>query len=202
MLISADGFAPLPHEFTAHGEVLLDLVLEHPGLALRGRVLGRDGEPFDERTRVLASNREREQERHAADVDAQGRFAFEELAEDAEYRLRAIRDEREIADLALARPGDRVELRAGVSAHGSTLIVEVVDVEAEPIIGARVDGGPFRAASTDTAGRVEADEVLPGRYTVRVRRADCAAIRETIALEPGGADSGAWVRRVQLPENC
>ena len=196
VLASAPGFAP--HELeVALGDPSLEIVLAAPAPAITGRVLGLDGEPFD-RTRVLAINRARDYEQHATEVDAQGRFAFEQLAA-AEYSLRAIRDERELATLALARPGDEVELRAELSARGSALTLEIVDVDDEPIAGARIDGGPWRAALSDAEGRVEASAVLPGSYTVRVRATDCAPVREAITLEPSAS---AWVRRVQIPESC
>jgi hypothetical protein len=158
-------------------------------------VLGAEGRLFEGRTRVLASNVSRDHERHAAEVDAEGRFVFESLAA-AEYSLRVIRDERELATLGLARPGDTVELRSEQPARGSTLTLELVGADDQPIVGARVDGGPWRAAISDAEGRVEAEAVLPGIYTVRVRAGDSAPVRESIELQPGET---AWLRRVRLP---
>src|SRR5690606_39972133 len=109
VLVMAPGFAPVEVELAADGDAEIQLALAAP--AIHGRVLGRYGEPFDERARVLAINRAREHERHAATVDARGQFVLDNLAE-AEYSLRAIRDERELAALDLARPGDEVELRS------------------------------------------------------------------------------------------
>lgn len=196
VLASAPGFAPHEQELTL-ADPSQELVLSAPAPAITGRVLGLDDEPFD-RTRVLAINRARAHEQHATQADAQGRFAFEQLAA-AEYSLRAIRDERELATLALARPGDEVELRADTSARGSSLTVEIVDADGAPIAGARIDGGPWRAALSDARGRVQASAVLPGSYTVRVRATDCAPVREAITLEPSET---AWLRRVQLPDSC
>ncbi len=199
VMASAPSFSPVVLDVELEAAVVLDITLGPPGPALRGRVLGEDGQPFDARTRVLASNVAREQERHAASVDARGGFEFDGLASDAEYSLRAIRDEREIAALARAGPGDVVELRSDLPARGSPLTVEIVTLEGQAITGARVDGGPFWAAISDAEGRVEATDVLPGRYTVRVRAPDCPVIREAIVLEP---DVSAWLRRVHLPEDC
>jgi hypothetical protein len=196
VLASAPGFAPHEQELTL-ADPSQELILTAPAPAITGRVLGPDGEPFD-RTRVLATNRARAHEQHATEVDARGRFAFEQLAA-AEYSLRAIRDERELATLALARPGDDIELRADTSARASALTVEIVDADGDPIAGARIDGGPWRAALSDARGRVEATAVLPGSYTVRVRATDCAPVREAITLEPSET---AWLRRVQLPDSC
>lgn len=189
---SAPGLAPHEVEL-ALGSEAAEITLPAAAPAITGRVLGHDGEPFD-RTRVLASNRARTHEQHATEVDEQGRFSFVHLAE-AEYSLRALRDERELATHAVARPGDEIELRSELPARGSALTVEIVDADGEPIAGARIDGGPWRAALSDAEGRVEASAVLPGSYTVRVRAADCAPVREAITLEPSATE---WLRRVQV----
>jgi hypothetical protein len=196
VLALAPGFAPQELELALRADEV-EIVLSAAAPALTGHVVGHDGTPFD-RTRVLAINRARDDEQHATEADARGRFSFDDLA-DAEYSLRAIRDERELATIPLARPGDEVELRSDLSAQGSALTLEIVDAEGEPIAGARIDGGPWRAALSDAQGRVEASAVLPGIYTVRVRAADCGPVREAITLEPSTA---AWLHRVQLPENC
>lgn len=196
VLVRALGLAPQAFELELTDEPV-ELALAPAAPPITGRVLAQDRSPLD-RTRVLASNRARPDEQHATEADAEGRFSFEHLAQ-AEYSLRAIRDERELATLALARPGDTVELRSDLTAPASALTVEIVDADGEPIAGARIDGGPWRAALTDSDGRVEASAVLPGSYTVRVRAADCAPVREAITLEPSTSD---WLRRVQLSENC
>jgi hypothetical protein len=195
VLASAPGLAPAAVELALDHDTSVEIVLPPPAPALVGRVLGVDGEPFD-RTRVLASNRARDYEQHATEADAEGRFAFTSLGE-GEYSLRAIRDERELATLARARPGEDVELRSDQSARGSAVTVEIVDAADDPVPGARVDGGPWRAAISDADGRVEASAVLPGSYTVRVRADDCAPVRETIVVAP---DRAEWL--VRLPENC
>ncbi|HVI01619.1 MAG TPA: carboxypeptidase-like regulatory domain-containing protein [Enhygromyxa sp.] len=196
VLASASGLAPREIEVALDDEPV-EIALASAAPPITGRVLGSNGEPFD-RTRVLASNRARAYEQHATEVDAHGRFEFAHLAP-AEYSLRAIRDERELATVTLARPGDEVELRSDLSARGSALTLEIVDADGQPIVGARIDGGPWRAAISDAEGRVEASAVLPGSYTVRVRAADCAPVREPITLE---ASASAWVRRVQLSADC
>lgn len=196
--ISAPKLAPTEVELALDGDAPVEIELAPPAPALIGQVLDVDGNPLDERTRVLASNRAREHEQHAAEVDAEGRFQFDGLAV-AEYSLRAIRDEQEIATFDLARPGEAIELRSRHAARGSTLTIEVVDADGEPIAGIRVDGGPWRAAISDADGRVEATAVLPGSYTVRVRAGECPPVRERIELEP---DTANLLRRVQLPRSC
>ncbi|MFO7563058.1 MAG: carboxypeptidase-like regulatory domain-containing protein [Enhygromyxa sp.] len=196
VFVSAPKLAPLELELPL-GEEPVEIALAPAAPALIGRVIGADEERFDARTRVLATNRAREHERHTAELDAEGRFSFDDLAAAAEYSLRAIRDGREIATLTLARPGEEVELRSKLAARGSTLTLEIAGPDGEPIVGARVDGGPWRAAISDVEGRVEAEAVLPGTYTVRVRAGDSEPLRETIELEPG---VGAWARRISLAE--
>jgi len=196
LLVTAPRLAPVELELAIDEDAEVELAPAAP--PIRGRVLGSDGEPFDERARVLAINRARDHERHAAAVDEHGRFMLEGLA-DAEYSLRVIRDERELATLALARPGDELSLRSDHAARGSTLILAIANADGEPIAEARVDGGPWRAAISDTEGVVEATAVLPGIYTVRVRADDCDVVREVLDLEP---NVGEWLRRVQLPRSC
>lgn len=208
VLAMAPGHAPVETELELAGGLGVGvgegggepvrLVLPPAAPAITGVVRGRDGAPFDARTRVLATNIEREYEQHAAPVDARGQFRFGGLAP-AEYSLRAVRDGREIAELALARPGDELELRSDLSAQGSTLTVEVVDADGAPVVGARIDGGPLRAAFTDINGEVEVAEVLPGNYTLRIRASDCAVIREAVEL---AADRGPWLHTVRVPANC
>jgi hypothetical protein len=195
VFVSAPGLAPAEIELDLDGEPSVEIVLSAAAPALVGRVLGADGEPFD-RTVVFASNLARDYEQHVTQVDAEGRFEFASLAE-GEYSLRAIRDERELATLAVARPGEQVELRSDQSAPGSAVTVEIVDADGEPVSGARVDGGPWRAALSDADGRVEASAVLPGSYTVRVRADGCAPVRETIVVAP---EQARWL--VRLPANC
>jgi hypothetical protein len=197
VLVSAAGYAPTEFDIELDGDEH-SLALAAAAPAILGIVRGSGGEAFDSRTRVLASNVARQHEQHAALVDDQGRFQFTGLAA-GEYSLRAIRDEREIAALALARPGEEVELRSDLAAQGSALTVVLVDSAGTPVAGVRVDGGPLRAAVSDAHGRASVLAVLPGTYTLRLSVTGCAVVRETVELEP---DTGPWVRTVRVPADC
>jgi hypothetical protein len=197
LLVTAPGFAPLEIEVALDGGEELELHLPSPAAPIRGRVLGREGAPFGSRTVVLATNLEREAEQHAAKVDARGEFELGELAE-ASYRLRAVRDGRELATLDTAAPGDDVELRADIPARYVDLKLELRDGEGQPVVGAQLDGGPLRGAVSDASGRVEAVDVLPGNYTLRVRAADCPAVRVEIELAP----AAQLPEIVVLPQEC
>jgi hypothetical protein len=199
LLVWAPEFAPHEIEVALGPGAPLRVVLPLPAPAITGRIVGFDGRPITLRTLVLAINRERDAEQHAAEVDADGSFSFADLA-DAHYRIRAIRDGQELAVLDSAAPGDRVELRVERALHGRDLHVEVHDADDLPTPGARVDGGPFRGAKTDEFGRVEAREVLPGRYTLSVRVAGCPVMRASAEVGP---EANSPVHElIRLPADC
>jgi hypothetical protein len=199
LLVSAREFAAREIEVALEPQTSLRVVLSLPAPAITGRIVALDGSPLALRTVVLAINHEREAEQHAAEVDAEGSFAFASLA-DADYRIRAIRDGQELAVLDSAAPGDRVELRVERALHARDLRIEVHDHDDHPTPGARVDGGPFRGAKTDEFGRVEAREVLPGRYTLSVRVAGCPIVRTSAEV---GSEADAPVHQlVRLPAGC
>jgi hypothetical protein len=199
LLVWAPEFAPRELEVALDGQDSLELVLSPPAPAITGRIIGADGMPIGLRIMVLAINLEREAEQHAAEVDADGSFSFADLA-DAHYRIRAIRDGHELAVLDSAAPGDQVELRIERALHASDLRVEVRDADDRPTSGARVDGGPFRGAKTDEAGQVEAQDVLPGSYTLSVRVPGCPIVRMGIEVP---ADTEAAVHELlRLPADC
>lgn len=199
LLVWAPGFAAHEIEVALESRAPLRVVLPPPAPAITGRIVGSDGRPIALRTVVLAINLERDAEQHAAAVDAEGSFAFADLAQ-AHYRIRAIRDGQELAALDRAAPGDLVELRVERALHGRDLRIEVRDAEDGPVPGARVDGGPFRGVQTDEFGRVEAREVLPGRYTLSVRMAGCPVQRAGVEF---GQDGDTPVHQlVRLPVGC
>lgn len=183
LLVWAPEFAPREMDVALEAQAALRVVLSAPAPAITGRIVGPDGAPIGLRTVVLATNREREAEQHAAAVDPDGSFSFTQLA-DANYRIRALRDGQELAVVDRAAPGDRVELRVERALHGRDLHIEVHDDDQHPARGARVDGGPFRGAKTDESGRVEAREVLPGTYTLSVRVAGCPVVRTDVEVGP------------------
>jgi hypothetical protein len=197
LLAWADAHAPTQFDLPLAPEPV-ELALSPAAPPLSGRVVGSDGAPFDARTRVLASNLARADEQHSAPVDERGWFSFDSLAE-ADYSLRAIRDEREIASLSPARPGEPVELRSVAPAQGFALIIEVLDANGDPAAGVRLDGGPLRGAISDAEGRTRATAVLPGTYTLRLRASGCAVVRETLELQ---AEDAPWVRQTRLPAGC
>jgi hypothetical protein len=199
LLVWAPDFAPHEIDVSLAERDSLRIVLSPPAPAITGRIVGPDGTPIGLRTVVLAINREREAEQHAAEVHADGSFSFTDLAH-ANYRIRAIRDGHELAVLDGVRPGEQVELRASRALRGRDLHVEVRDDDDHPSSGARVDGGPFRGAKTDKDGQVEAHEVLPGPYTLSVRVQGCPVVRAKVEVGPG---PGTAVHElVRLPVGC
>lgn len=201
LLVWAREWAAREIEVVLAPQTSLRVVLAVPAPAITGRIVGRDGSPIALRTVVLAINREREAEQHAAVVDAKGSFEFTSLA-DAEYRIRAIRDGQELAVLDSAAPGDRVELRVERALHARDLHIEVHDHDDRPIPGARVDGGPFRGAKTDEFGLVEAREVLPGRYTLSVRVSGCPVVRTSAEVGPEADADTPMHELIRLPAGC
>ena len=202
VLVSAPEFAPGEFEVELELEpgagAVAQLELEPPAAPITGVVRGADGALFDSRTKVLATNVERAEEQHHAQLEA-GQFELSGLA-DARYRLRAIRDGREVASLDSAAPGDQVELRAEQGAGGIALQLEILDASARPVADVRVDGGPFVGAVSDAQGRVEAAEVAAGSYTLRLRAADCSAIR--VVVDVTLARAGAMHQVLRLPSSC
>ncbi len=198
LFVWASTFAPHELEVTLQRETSVRVVLPPPAAPITGRIVGPDGAPVGPRTVVLATHTERDAEQHAAEVDADGSFSFADLAQ-AHYRLRAIRDGHELAVLDSAAPGDRVELRVAQAVRGRDLRVEVRDDGDRPTPAVRVDGGPFRGVETDARGRVEADDVLPGSYTLSVRVAGCPVFRTKVEVQPG---LDAALEIVRLPASC
>lgn len=195
--VSAPTFAPLAMEVTlGAGPTVIEL--GPPAAPLVGQLLDGNGRPFGARTRVLATNLESELDRHAAAVDALGHFELRALA-DARYRLRAVRDGRALAHLDSAKPGDTVELRSTLAGRVA-LELEVLDAAGDPLVGARVDGGPFRGAKSDARGVVEAVDVLPGAYPLRVRTGACPVVRRELEVEDDG--SAHVQATVSVPSDC
>ncbi|PRP97640.1 hypothetical protein ENSA5_31460 [Enhygromyxa salina] len=200
VLVSASDYAPVEVEVELEigAEIPLELVLPPPAAPITGRVLGLDGRPFGARAMALATNVAREAEQHACAVDESGSFVLSGLG-DGRYRLRVVRDGRELATADDVAPGDEIELRAEVPARGVTLGIKVTAADDRPMAKVRVDGGPFRGAWTDDEGYVAAASVLPGRYTLRLRAAKCPVVREIVDVAAPGM---VTPRIVRLPPGC
>lgn len=181
VLVTAPGFAPVEHEVARGSGEWVEIELPSPAAPISGRVLGSDGLAFGQRTSVLAVHVEREHEVHATTTDAGGRFELTSLGE-GRYRIRAVRDGLELARADAVAPGEDIELRADLGARGRAWTIEIVTDQAAPVAGARVNGGPFRAAETDARGRVEASAVLPGDYTLSIRAPKCPVLRVRVGV--------------------
>ncbi|PRQ07929.1 carboxypeptidase-like regulatory domain-containing protein [Enhygromyxa salina] len=199
VLVSAPAFAPteLEVELDAQSDAVSELVLDPAAAPITGVVRGSDGELFDDRTKILATNSERPDEQHHARV-VDGQFALAGLAQ-ARYRLRAVRDGRELGILASVSPGDEVELNVEQPARGVTLELLVLHASGRPADGVRVDGGPFVGGGTDHEGHLAAADVAPGDYTLRLRAAECSVVRAVVEVtsQPTGPR-----RTLHLPSAC
>jgi hypothetical protein len=198
VLVSAPAFAPAEFDVDLEAAASTELVLAPPAAPITGVVRGTDHELFELRTKILATNVALADEQHHAQIE-DGRFELRGLA-DARYRLRAVRDGRELAVLDNVAPGAEVELRADQPARGIALQLEILDASAQPVDGVRVDGGPFTAAMSDHAGRVAAFDVGYGSYTLRVRAGDCEVVRVVVDVTPRQADDVQQTLR--LPSSC
>ncbi|KIG12393.1 hypothetical protein DB30_01515 [Enhygromyxa salina] len=199
VLVSAPGFAPTEFqvELEPDAETVSTFVFDPSAAPITGVVRGADDELFDARTKVLATNVEREDEQHHAPV-VDGRFALTGLAE-ARYRLRAVRDGRELAVLDSVGAGDEVELRAEQPARGVVLQLRILDGSGSPAPGVRVDGGPFAGGVTDAAGHLEASDVASGSHTLRLRAAGCSVVRAVVEVTPPPTPAR---RTLRLPASC
>lgn len=186
VLVLAPGRRPWVGTVPAAGDEELDIALAEPAPALTGKLSDPEGRGFD-RTRVLASSRDRPDEGHVAQPDPAGRFEFDGLGEGV-YRLRAIRDGVELAR-GEGEASAKVVMVSTLSARGPTLELTLRDEVGEPVSGVRVDGGPFQAARTDDAGHVTATDVFAGAYDLRLRPSapECGVLRERIEI-PASAD--------------
>ena len=202
LFVLAPDFAPAEFDVELGSDTELELLLPPPAAVIEGRVLGVGGQAFTSRTSVFAVNIEREHERHVVEADTGGHFEFSSLAP-ARYRLRAVRDGLELASAEL-EPGEKIDLRADRSVAGERLQLRVLDADAQPVADARVDGGPFRAARTDPDGRVEAADVLPDHYELRVRAGECPIERVSVhlAARAHSPASGPQLEELRLPSGC
>jgi hypothetical protein len=200
VLVSAPEFAPSEFEVELglEQDAVAELMLDPPAAPITGVVRGGDGALFDSRTKVLATNIDQPDQQHHAQVD-QGRFELSGLA-DARYRLRAVRDGRELAILDGIEPGDEVELRTEQAARGVTLLLKIVDTSEWPVDQVRVDGGPFAGAVSDEQGRVVASDVASGRYVLRLRAWDCPVVRAAVEITPG--QTTEIHQTLRLPSSC
>ncbi len=178
LLVQARGLRPFTTAVDSL-DALSTIELLAPAAPLRGRVVDRAGRSFS-RTRVLARSLARPDEAHAVLADERGEFELRELGEGT-YHLRAIRDGLELAS-AEGEAGATLELISDRSAEGATLELHLVDARGQGWASVRIDGGPLQGATTNEHGIVTADEVLAGRYTLRIRAPECATRRETIEV--------------------
>ena len=109
--------------------------------------------------------------------------------------LRVIRDGRELGRFSGLAPGEALDLELEVVAEVVDLELELRGPQGTLASSVRVNGGPFRGAQTDDLGRVEAQEVLPGRYSLWLQAPGCERIRVELEVDPSEAASlGARVR--------
>ena len=90
-------------------------------------------------------------------------------------------------------------------AEGRTLVIEVVRRDGgDGVAGALVDGGPFAGARTDADGRVQAEDVAPGRYALVIRATGSGTQRREVEVVAGAGDEGggAIVHRVDIVYNA
>ena len=134
---------------------------------LVGTLVDPGGAPYP-RAKILAASAQASQDRHAAPVDERGGFVLDRLGS-ADYELRAVQDGVELVRVAGARAGTQVELVGTARHDGPAVEVTVIDAEGHTVEGARVDGGPFRDARTDHAGRVRVESTLRGSVVLHLR---------------------------------
>ena len=171
--------------------------LGRPAAALEGTLVDPEGRPYP-RAQVLARSVARPVEQHAVRVEDGTAFAFTELGA-GEYELRAIQDGVELVPSTPAAPGDRVVLTGDRRADGPDVIV-VVHSGGRPVANVRVDGGPFREATTDMQGQVRAERVIPGPLRLRLRRGGRRAIVRTIEVpDTAGAPGDPRSFTIELP---
>jgi hypothetical protein len=179
-------------------ETPVRLRLGPPAAPLSGTLVDPEGRPYP-RAQVLARSLARPVEQHAVLVEGNAAFAFEELGA-GEYQLRALQDGVELVPWTPAAPGDRVELAGDRRADGPDVIV-AVQRAGQPAAGVRVDGGPFRDATTDMQGQVRAERVLPGPLRLRLREGGRRAIARTIDVpDTAGAPGDARSFAIELAD--
>ncbi len=188
LAVNAEGFAPArvavelaetgdvevePIRMVGAAEVLSGTVVDPRGAAYpRAEVYARPSDTGHDAP-VL--------EQHHADVQGES-FAFESLGP-GPYELRVLQDGVELARRSGVRPGDDVALRGDRLADGPDVEV-LITRDGVPQAGVRVDGGPFRGASTDARGRARAQQAMPGDYILRVRSSGSPTVEHALHVEP------------------
>ncbi|MGB1013841.1 MAG: carboxypeptidase-like regulatory domain-containing protein [Nannocystaceae bacterium] len=162
----APGYRPAQLDVDLDDTEPWRLVMLPPAPAISGSVTDMQGRPYA-RVHVLATSEERPSEYHRARAVA-GKFEFDGLGE-GPHELRAIQDGVELAQQTGIHGGDVVELLGSNEALGVELCLEILDSDANPVVGAQITGGPFVGAVTDHLGEVRALSVLPNTYPVTVR---------------------------------
>lgn len=195
LVARAPGFRTTEAEVSIDDDEPWQIVLLPPLAPLRGTLTDAEGRAYP-RARVLARARVRGYEIHQARASA-GEFSLDELGEGA-YDLRAVQDGVELASSSGHLAGETVALVGQVPASGRPLVVEVVRRGTDqPLAGAVVEGGPFAGARTDPDGRVRAEAVIPGTYTLGIRVRGLRSQRGALTIPAG---EGPLSERVEVDD--
>jgi hypothetical protein len=204
IVVHAPGFAPwqrvieaTPGTGDGHDpDAPLVLRLTEGAEALSGTLYDGEGRMYP-RAFVLARSAVRRHEQHRAEV-VDGNFEFDGLGEGV-YDLRALQDGVELARREGVSAGDDASLRGSVPAVGPDLRIVVVDAKHDPVAGVLVDGGPFSGGRTDGRGELRADQVLPGKLTLRLRPPGRAPLlHEVVVLAREAAPPGDRIQDVRV----
>jgi len=184
---SADGFADATGTIggaTSSAEARLDFVLR-PGISLRGRVVGPDGEPLAG-ARVTAPV---EPGARRVETDASGRFEIGSLEPGlSEYSLAAAHDD--YVRAAIRVPASEVERPQVVAlARGTRLEVVVRDSLDRPVPGAAVVVAserrvPEAQGLSDDGGAFSSPALAEGSHVVVAERAGIGSAVRTVEI-PG-----------------
>ena len=181
LLARADGFRFSRIEVNA-SEKPWRIELADPGEAIVGRLVDATGGIYP-RAKILARSSEQPAEIHHASIDGAD-FEFSEVGPGT-YELRAVQDGIELAT-AEAVAGIEVELVGSIPAAGVDLTLRVLDGSSgDPLVGVRVDGGPFGDHMSDLRGEIRATEVLPGTYTLRLQPPGGVGQRRPVTVSEG-----------------
>ncbi len=189
---AAPGYRGVRRQVSTASEEPWTVVLAAPGEITQGRLVDEEGRAYP-RAKILARSTERPSEVHRAALEG-AEFELGELGEGT-YELRAIQDGVELALAEGIVAGEAIELVGGLPASGVELRVQIVDRGGRALPGVLVDGGPFVGAESDERGEVEAAQVLPGAYGLRLRPPESGVVRHRLMVREG---ESAWTERIQL----
>ncbi len=182
LVVSAPGFRSHSELLDGLPEVPLRIELRRDEDPVVGRLLGADGQAFA-RAELIARSSQRPHESHRVALEG-ANFELGGLGE-GPYELRAIQDGIELLSLAGIEAGAKLELQSTRDAAGVAIELRV-EHEGQALAGARVDGGPLgRGASTDAAGGLRVEGVLPGTYRIRVWAEGIAPVSHSLEVGRG-----------------